>query len=61
MSKKGYVDPVKEYEFCRKVLKKESENPNGYTKNRQRAMLDRAYKIGGDKAAKELAKEFWRK
>ena len=52
---------TEEYEFARKVLAKESKNPSAYTKNRQKAMLDRAYRIGGDKAAKELAKEFWRK
>ena len=55
------MDKVKEYEFARKVLRKESANPGPYTKNRQKAMLDRAYKVGGDKAAKELAKEFFRK
>ena len=52
---------TEEYEFCRKQLKKESKNPSVYTKNRQKAMLDRAYKLGGDKATRELAKEFWRK
>jgi len=55
------MDKVKEYEFARKILKREKSNPNAYTKNRQKAMLDRAYAIGGDKAAKEIAKEFWRK
>lgn len=50
----------KNYEHARKVLRKELKNPSAYTPNRQKAMLDRAYKIGGHKAAKELAKEFWR-
>jgi hypothetical protein len=52
---------TEEYEFARKQLKREVKNPSGYTKNRQRAMLDRVYKLGGDKAVREIVKEFWRK
>jgi hypothetical protein len=51
----------KDYEFARKVMRNETKNPSVYTKNRQRAAFDRVYKIDGDKAAKELAREFFRK
>ena len=47
----------RDYEDIRHVLKKEQKNPNIYTTNRRQAMLERAAKIG-DKAVKEVAKEF---
>ena len=61
MALKKPKDPVGEYKFIQKVLAKEAKNPNAFTKNRQKAMLDRAFAIDGHKAAREIAKEFWRK
>ena len=47
-----------EYEFARRQIKKEVKNPNPYSRNRARAILERIQKKEGDKAVKELAKEF---
>lgn len=48
----------KRFEDIRYVLKKEQKNPNPYTANRRQAMLTRTAKEFGDKAVKEIAKEF---
>lgn len=48
----------KDFEDIRYVLKKEQKNPNVYTNNRRDAMLRRADKQFGEKAVKEIAKEF---
>lgn len=47
-----------EYEFVRRQLKKEVKKPNGYTRNRVQALLERIQKKEGDKALKEIASEF---
>ena len=48
----------RDFEDIRHVLKNEKKNPNPWTKNRQQAMLQRADKQFGEKAVKEVAKEF---
>lgn len=47
-----------EYEFARKIMKREQKNPNVYTRNRKEAMLTRVAKEFGDKGLKEFSKEF---
>lgn len=47
-----------EYEFARKIIKREAKNPNGYTNNRNEAVMGRVLKQFGDKGLKEFAKEF---
>lgn len=47
-----------EYEFARKIVKKETKNPNVYSSNRKQAALERVYKEFGEKGAREFAKEF---
>jgi hypothetical protein len=49
-----------EYEFARKIIKRESKNPNVYSKNRREAVLERIAKDSGlgEKAVKEIYKEF---
>jgi len=47
-----------EYEFARRQLKKECKNPNSYSRNRAQAILERIQKKEGDKAVRELGKEF---
>ena len=47
-----------EYEFARKIIKKEAKRPSVYTSNRNEAAIARVHKQFGDKAVKELAKEF---
>lgn len=47
-----------EYEFARRQLKKETRKPNAYSRNRVMAVLERIYKKEGERAVKELGKEF---
>jgi hypothetical protein len=47
-----------EYEFVRRQMKKEVKSPNRYTRNRVQALLERIQKKEGDRAVKEIAKEF---
>ena len=47
-----------EYEFARKIMKREKRHPNVYTRNRKEAMLTRVQKQFGDKGLKEFSKEF---
>ena len=51
---------TEEYEFARKIIKREAKNPNVYTQNRKEAMIERVAKDFGDKGLKEFAKEFKR-
>lgn len=48
----------KDYEDIRHIMKREKKNPNVYTQNRNQAMLERTAMKFGDKAVKEIAKEF---
>ena len=48
----------KEYEFARKIIKREQKNPNPWTANRKKALVDRVAKGFGEKGLKEFAKEF---
>ncbi len=47
-----------EYEFARKIMKREKKDPSAYTPNRKEAMLGRVAKEFGDKGLKEFRKEF---
>lgn len=47
-----------EYEFARKIVKRESKNPGGYSANRREAVLNRVHKEFGIKGVKEFVKEF---
>ena len=47
-----------EYEFARKIMKREKKEPNVYSANRREAMLNRIAKDFGDKGLKEFVKEF---
>lgn len=47
-----------EYEFARRIVKKEQKKPNVYSQNRKIAAVERVAKLEGVKAAYELAKEF---
>lgn len=47
-----------EYEFARKIVKRETKEPNVYSRNRKEAMIHRVAKDFGDKGLKEFAKEF---
>ena len=47
-----------EYEFARKIIKREKKNPNVYSANRRQAVLERVEKEFGGAGAKELLKEF---
>lgn len=47
-----------EYEFARKIIKREKKEPNVYTQNRKKAVLDRVYQKFGEKGLKEFAREF---
>ena len=47
-----------EYEFARKIIKRESQRPNVYSNNRKEAALARVHKQFGEKAVREIAKEF---
>lgn len=49
---------TEEYEFARKIMKREAKKPSGYTNNRRQAMLERVAKDFGDKGLKEFVKEF---
>jgi len=49
---------TEEYEFARKIMKRESKYPNVYSKNRREAMLTRIAKDFGDKGLKEFKREF---
>ncbi len=48
----------REYEFARKIIKRESDRPNPWTKNRKIAMIERVQKDFGSKGLKEFTKEF---
>lgn len=50
-------EDTKEYEFARKIMKRERREPNVYTANRKQAMLDRVAKKFGEKGLKEFVKE----
>lgn len=47
-----------EYEFARKIIKRETKNPNVYSTNRKEAVLARVEKEFGQKGVREFAKEF---
>ena len=47
-----------EYEFARKIIKREAKEPNVYSANRKQAMIGRVSKDFGDKGLKEFTKEF---
>ncbi len=49
---------TEEYEFARKIMKRERKEPNIYTANRKEAMLNRVAKDFGEKGVKEFVKEF---
>jgi len=49
---------TEEYEFARKIMKREKKNPSVYTPNRKEAMLQRINKEFGEKGLKEFVKEF---
>jgi hypothetical protein len=49
-----------EYEFARKIMKREAKKPNVYTRNRREAMLIRVERDFGKKGLKEFTKEFKR-
>lgn len=49
---------TEEYEFARKIIKREAKNPNVYTHNRKNSMLNRVAKDFGEKGLKEFTKEF---
>lgn len=51
-------ESTKEYEFARKIIKREAKNPNPWTANRKKAMIERVAKDFGDKGLKEFTKEF---
>lgn len=46
-----------EYEFARRIIKRETKNPNGYSQNRKEAVLNRVEKEFGHKGVKEFLKE----
>lgn len=48
----------KEYEFARKIIKREQKEPNPWSENRKKAMITRVAKDFGDKGVKEFAREF---
>lgn len=47
-----------EYEFARKIMKREAKEPNVYTRNRKEAMVVRVQKDFGPKGLKEFTREF---
>lgn len=47
-----------EYEFARKIMKREKKKPSVYSDNRKEAMLHRINKDFGEKGLKEFVKEF---
>lgn len=52
------TDKVKEFEWARRILKREQKEPSAYTRNRKEAVIERVYKLEGEKAAREIIKEF---
>lgn len=51
-------ESTNEYEFARKIIKRERKNPNPYTDNRKEALIQRVHQKFGEKGAKEFLKEF---
>ena len=49
---------TEEYEFARKIIKRESKRPTVYSRNRKEAMLERVAKEFGDCGLREFTKEF---
>jgi len=47
-----------EYEFARKIMKRERKEPNVYSTNRKIAMVKRIQKEFGTKGLKEFTHEF---
>ena len=47
-----------EHEWARRQLKKETKVHTPYSRNRVQAVLERIYKKEGEKAVRELGKEF---
>jgi hypothetical protein len=47
-----------EYEFARKIIKREAKNPNVYSNNRKDAIIERVAKEFGEKGIREFVKEF---
>ena len=47
-----------EYEFARKIIKREQKEPNPWSKNRKEAMIQRVQKDFGPKGLKEFTREF---
>jgi len=50
-------EDTKEYEFARKIIKRERQKPNAYTNNRKEALVARVAQKFGDKGLKEFLKE----
>ena len=48
----------KEFEWARERVIREKKNPSAYTNNRINYLMGEVSKTNGDKAAKEIAKEF---
>ena len=49
---------TEEYEFARKIIKREEKRPSPWTQNRKKAMIERVAKDFGNKGLKEFSKEF---
>lgn len=49
---------TEEYEFARKIMKREKKQPNVFTDNRRQAMIDRVARDFGNKGLREFVKEF---
>jgi len=49
---------TEEYEFARKIIKREAKKHNPWSNNRKDAMIQRVAKDFGDKGLKEFVKEF---
>lgn len=47
-----------EYEFARKIIKREKKNPNPWSSNRRTAVINRIEKEFGQRGVKEFLKEF---
>ena len=50
-------ESTSEYEFARKIMKREKREPNVFTKNRKEALMNRVAQKFGDKGLKEFLRE----
>lgn len=50
-------ESTSEYEFARKIMKREKKEPNVFTKNRKEALLNRVVQKFGAKGANEFLRE----